>query len=67
MSINLKFLPANRAYAFTLGDSIVDMRGRYLFTRRPDAVDAAASCGLAVDARGKVTTAPASVPAYIAP
>lgn len=56
----LRFLPANQAWVFLFGDDletaqIIDM-GDYgkFFPTRSEAVDAAESCGLQVDAPGAV-------------
>lgn len=59
-------LPANDAWAFTLGDAInsplvrLDLDGRLLFPSREEAVAAAAEAGLSVGQRGQVAVTEAS-------
>jgi hypothetical protein len=51
----LVHLPANNAWVFTFGDSMNRLDGFPLFFQtRKAAVNAAASLGLVVDARGQV-------------
>ncbi len=54
--MRLRYLPANQAWAFCLGDSIVRMGdGPRLFTLRGDALEAAGGQGLNVGRDGAVS------------
>ncbi len=52
--MRLKYLPANQAWCFCFGDSIVSMDGQHIFTARADAVAAAARCNLTVTPQGRI-------------
>ena len=54
IELRLQYLPANQAYAFTFGDSLVDIDGRYLFASLQQARDAARSKHLHVRGDGSV-------------
>lgn len=53
--MNLRYLPANAAYVFTFGDSLIRMGDAPMFhATRGDAVRAARACGLAIARNGRV-------------
>lgn len=57
LGMRLRYLVANAAYAFTLGDSIVPMRDVRFHESKAAAIKAAEAAGLKVDRQGNVTTA----------
>jgi hypothetical protein len=52
--IRLQYLPANQAYCFTFGDSILDMDGQRIFNTRREAKEAADRVGFFVKPNGEV-------------
>lgn len=59
-ALRLSYLPANLAWAFTLGDSLVRFYPQgeaapLLFTNGPDAVRVARDCGLDVNEDGTIS------------